>query len=68
MEKRFVKFAKSFTSMACSPIFFISINSELAAKYLPNNEEEIFTPRNTIKVEDVLFQVPSEQHKDNLLI
>jgi len=35
MQKHFLKFGKVFTNVACSPLIFISNNSELAAKYLP---------------------------------
>ena len=36
MKKDFLKFRKVFTNIACSPLILISNNSELAAKYLPN--------------------------------
>ena len=37
MQKHFLKFGKVFTNVACSPLILISNNSELAAKYLPND-------------------------------
>ncbi len=37
MQKHFFKFKKVFTNIACSPLILISNNSELAAKYLPND-------------------------------
>ena len=40
MQKHFFKFSKVFTNIACSHLILISNNSELAAKYLPNNFEE----------------------------
>ena len=43
MQKHFLKFGKVFTNVACSPLILISNNSELAAKYLPNDVEESIT-------------------------
>jgi len=40
MQKHFLKFGKVFTNVACSPLVFISNNSELAAKYLPNDIDQ----------------------------
>ncbi|EEE39552.1 BamA/TamA family outer membrane protein [Prochlorococcus marinus] len=37
MQKHFLKFGKIFTNFACYPLILISNNSELAAKYLPND-------------------------------
>ena len=37
MQKQPIKFRKVFTSIACSPLIFVSNNSELAAKYLPSD-------------------------------
>ena len=37
MQKKFLKFSKVFTNIACTPLILISNNSELAAKYLPND-------------------------------
>ena len=43
MQKDFLKFGKVFTNIAFSPLILISNNSELAAKYLPNNFEKSIT-------------------------
>ncbi len=40
MPKHFLKFRKVITNIACSPLILISNNSELAAKYLPNEIEK----------------------------
>ena len=40
MQKHLLKFKKVFTNIACSPLILISNNSELAAKYLPNEVEQ----------------------------
>ena len=37
MQKHFLKFRKIFTNIAFSPLILISNNSELVAKYLPND-------------------------------
>ena len=43
MQKQFLKFRKVFTNFACSPLIFLSNNSELAAKYFPNGVEQSIT-------------------------
>ena len=40
MQKHFLKFRRVFTNFACSPLILISNNSELAAKYLPNQIDQ----------------------------
>ncbi|MBO8217795.1 BamA/TamA family outer membrane protein [Prochlorococcus marinus] len=40
MQKRFLKFSKFFTNIACSPLILVSNNSELSAKFLPNDFEQ----------------------------
>ena len=40
MQKHFLKFKKVFTNIACTPLIFISNNSELVAKYLPSDVEQ----------------------------
>ncbi len=40
MQKHFLKFGKVFIKFACSPLILISNNSELAAKYLPNDVDQ----------------------------
>ena len=40
MQKKFLKFRKVFTNIAFSPLILISNNSELAAKYLPNDVDQ----------------------------
>jgi len=42
MQKQFLNFRKVFTNIAFSPLILISNNSELAAKYLPNDFEQKF--------------------------
>ena len=40
MQKHFLKIGKVFINVACSPLILISNNSELAAKYLPNEVDK----------------------------
>ena len=43
MQKHSLKFRKILTNIACSPLILISNNSELAAKFLPNDLEQSIT-------------------------
>ena len=56
MQKHFLKFRKVFTNIACSPLILISNNSELAAKYLPNDFEQKITTSEIDKQNNNLFQ------------
>ncbi len=56
MQKHFLKFRKVFTNFACSPLILISNNSELAAKYLPNDGERIITTLEINNINNGLFQ------------
>ena len=40
MQRDFLKFGKVFTNIAFTPLLLISNNSELSAKYLPNNVKQ----------------------------
>ena len=42
-KKNSLKITKLFTNIAFSPLLLISNNSELAAKYLPNEYEQLIT-------------------------
>ncbi|KGF93189.1 MULTISPECIES: BamA/TamA family outer membrane protein [Prochlorococcus] len=50
MQKHFLKSRKFFTSIACSPLIFISNNSELAAKYLLSDDDQLST---TFEMKDI---------------
>jgi len=56
MQKHFLKFGKVFTNVACSPLILISNNSELAAKYLPNNIDKSLKTLEIPNINNVLFQ------------
>ena len=50
MQKHFLKFSKVFPKIACSPLILLSNNSELAAKYLPNEFGQSIT---TLEINDI---------------
>ena len=56
MQKHFLKFGKVFINVACTPLMFISNNSELAAKYLPNDVDESIKTLEIQNTNNVLFQ------------
>jgi len=56
MQKHFLKFGKVFINVACSPLILISNNSELAAKYLPNDVDQSIKTLEKPNINDVLFQ------------
>ena len=56
MQKHFLKFGKVFTNIACFPLILISNNSELAAKYLLNDEDQLITNFEIPNINNVLFQ------------
>jgi outer membrane protein insertion porin family len=56
MQKHFLKFGKVVTNVACPPLFLISNNSELAAKYLPNEIDQSITTLEISNINNHLFQ------------
>ena len=56
MPKHFLKFRKIFTNLACSPLILISNNAELAAKYLPNDDETSIKKLEISNFNNLLFQ------------
>ncbi len=69
MQKHFLKFRKVFTNIACSPLILISNNSELFAKYLPNEFEETITGLEiNNKNNNVLFQGIDINQEKNFFI
>jgi len=56
MQKHFLKFGKVFTNVACSPLIFISNNSELAAKYSQNEDEQSISILEINNINNGLFQ------------
>ncbi len=68
MQKHFLKFRKVFTNIACSPLILISNNSELAAKYLPNDFEQKITTSEIDKQNNNLFQGLYTNQEKNFFI
>ena len=82
MKKHFLKFRKVLTNIACSPLIFISNNSELAARYLTSDVEEsiklleinniknVFSPRFEPKKEKIFFIAENDENinKESVLI
>ena len=68
MQKHFLKFKRFFTRIACAPLILISNNSELAAKYLPNDVEKKITPLKIYNIKNSLFQGPFIKNEKNLFI
>ncbi len=68
MQKHFLKSKKFFTNIACSPLLLISNNSELAAKYLPNDVEQSITALKIKNINNVLSQSFSITPEKNIFI
>ena len=68
MKKQSIKFRKVFTSIACSPLILISNNSELAAKYLPNEVDQSLKTLEIPNVNNVFFQGIDIQKKKKILL
>jgi len=68
MQKHSLKFGKVFTSVACTPLILISNNSELAAKYLPNDVDQSKTTLEIQNTNNVFFKgIDIKQEKNFLL-
>ena len=65
MKKKFFKFNKVITSIACSPLIFISNNSELAARYLPN---KVGQSLKNLEIQNKLFAGFDLKKENNFLI
>ncbi|MDC3078104.1 BamA/TamA family outer membrane protein [bacterium] len=56
MQKHFLKFGKVFTKVFCSPLILISNNSELVAKYLPNDVDQSIRTLEKQNINNGLFE------------
>ncbi len=56
MQKHFLKFGKVFTNVAVSPLILIFNNSELAARYLPNDVDQSIRTLEIPNINNGLFQ------------
>ena len=68
MQKHFLKFNKVLTNIACSPLILISNNSELVAKYLPNDFERSITDLEINNAKNVFFEGFDVEKGKNLFI
>ncbi len=68
MQKKFLKFRKVFTNIACSPLILISNNSELAAKYLPKDFEKSITTLETNNIKNQFLKGFDNKQEKNYLI
>jgi len=68
MQKHFLKFGKVFINVACSPLILISNNSELAAKYLPNDVDKSVTALEIPNFNNGLFQGIDIKKEKKILI
>jgi len=68
MQKHFLKFGKVFTNFACSPLILISNNSELAAKYLPNEVDQLITSLEIPNINNDFFQGIDIKKKNKFLL
>ena len=68
MQKQFLNFRKVFTNIAFSPLILISNNSELAAKYLPNDFEQKFINSEINNNNSSLFQGLYTKQEKNFFI
>ena len=68
MKKHFLRFSKVFTNFACSPLILIANNSELAARYLPNDVEQSITSLEMKNINNDLFKGFDTKQNKNILI
>ena len=68
MQKHFLKFGKVFTNVACSPLILISNNSELAAKYLPNDVDQSIKNLEIANINNDFFQVNDFKKEKKFLL
>ena len=66
MQKHFLKFGKVFSNVACAHLILISNNSELAAKYLPNEVEQLIRTNEINNIKNNLFQGLYVENGENL--
>ena len=68
MPKHFLKFSKVLTNIACYPLILISNNSELAAKYLPNDVDQPISTLEITNIKNDLLQGFNIQKEKKILI
>ena len=68
MQKHSLKFGKVFTSVACTPLILILNNSELAAKYLPNDVDQSIKILEIPNINNVVFQGIDSKKEEKFLL
>ena len=68
MQKHFLKYKKVLTNIACSPLIFISNNSELAAMFLPNEVEQSITTLEVNNIKNGLLQGLDHKQEKNFFL
>ncbi len=68
MQKHFLKFGKVFTNVACTPLILISNNSELAAKYLPSEDDQSIKNLKISNLDNDFFQVNYFKKEEEFLL
>ncbi len=68
MQKHFLKFRKVFTNFACSPLILISNNSELFAKYLPNDSDQLISNLEIYNINNIFLEEFGIKQEKKLLI
>ena len=68
MPKHFLKFRKVFTNIACSPLILLSNNSELAAKYSKNEDEQSISILEINNINNGLFQGSDIKQEKNFFV
>ncbi len=68
MQKHFLKFGKVFINVACSPLILISNNSELVAKHLPNEVDQLIKTLEIQNINNVFFRGTDIQKEKKFLL
>ena len=68
MQKHFLKFRKVFTNIACSPLILVSNNSELAARFLPNDVKPSLTSSEINSTDNGIFPKLDTKLENNFFI
>ena len=68
MQKHFLKFGKVFTNVACTPLILISNNSELDAKYLSKDADQLIKSLEITNINDDFYQDIDIKKKNKFLL
>ncbi len=68
MQKDFLKLSKVFTNIACSPLILLSNNSELLAKYFPDEVDESVTTLEIDNINNDLFREFDNKKENSFFI